>query len=290
MHPRRRPFRDLSLGFLIATALILVRAPAARGAVDPSYLSCSSTISCGVLQNASYPFWGLTRASYCGLPDFQVTCLDNTTPLLNISNQNFRVLQFNDTTKVMTVAREDYWNTICPTSFVNTTQEITSSFSYTSDTLPSNLTLYYGCGGFPNQTTIQITLPNCQFNCTINGTNVIGYFITKKVSDIANAAAFSSYFGGCNSSVVLPATQSAIEEIQSSPSNTTVVSAIDEGFGLQWTVDETCISCHASGGQCGRKNRSGEFLCYCQDKSYSSTCSGTSVVILEHCYDDFGPG
>ncbi|XP_030527309.1 LEAF RUST 10 DISEASE-RESISTANCE LOCUS RECEPTOR-LIKE PROTEIN KINASE-like 2.5 [Rhodamnia argentea] len=271
-HPH--PFWDLPLCFVIATALILIRAPAARGVDDPSYLNCSSTIQCGVLQNASYPFWGLNRASYCGLPDFQVTCQDSTTPLLTISNQNFRVLRFNDTTKVMTVAREDYWNSICPTSFVNTTLEVASSFTYTSDTLASNLTLYYGCGGSQNLTTSS-TIAS-QFNCTINGANVIAYFITKKVSDIANAATISSFFGGCNTSVLLPANQSAIQEIESSPSNTTLLSAIDDGFGLQWTVSDQCTGCHASGGQCGRVNSSSDFVCYCQDKSYSSTCSGSN--------------
>ncbi|KAI6691538.1 hypothetical protein NL676_028366 [Syzygium grande] len=257
MHPHRHPLWDLSLCFIIATTLILIRASTARGADDPSYSNCSSTIQCGDLQNVSYPFWGLNRAFYCGLPNFELTCQDDNTTLLNISNQTYRVLRFNGTSQTMTVARNDFWSTICPATFINTTQEITSSFNYTSDTVASNLTLYYGCQ-------IGSMTPN-QFNCTINGRNVISYFIT--------TTSITSLFEGCNTSVVLPANQSAIQAIESNLTSTTVVSAIDEGFGLQWTVAEQCSGCLASGGQCGRDNSSGVFTCYCQDKSSSSTCS-----------------
>ncbi|KAF8026830.1 hypothetical protein BT93_F3346 [Corymbia citriodora subsp. variegata] len=292
MHRHRHPFWDLSLCFLIATTLILIRAPTTRGADAASYSNCSSTIQCGVLQNASYPFWGLSRASYCGVPNFELTCQDNTTPLLNISSQIYRVLRFNDTSRTMTVARNDYWGTICPPSYVNTTQAITSSFTYTSDTVASNLTLYYGCG------TNSTPANSIQFNCdTTKGNSVIGYVITKKVTDIlpTNSTTPATYFTECTTSVVLPANLSAIQEIESSPTTestsqqsvvlpadvTTVESAIDEGFGLQWTVDNQCNRCLVSGGQCGRDNSSGDFTCYCKDKPYSSTCSGMSVFILD---------
>ncbi|KAK3425978.1 hypothetical protein EUGRSUZ_F02516 [Eucalyptus grandis] len=276
MHRHHHPIWDLPLCFVIATTLILILALTRCGADDASFLNCSSTIQCGILQNASYPFWGRSRASYCGLPNFELTCQDNTTPLLNISSQIFRVLQFNDSLKTMTVARNDYWGTLCPASYTNTTQAVTSSFGYTSDTVASNLTLYYGCEASP--TTIASAIVNSQFNCTTNGNNVTGYFITKKVSDITNIdpTILATYFGGCTTSVVLPANQSAIQEIEWNPTSATVESAIDNGFGLQWTVDDQCTLCLASGGQCGRDNSSGDFACYCQDKSYSSTCSGSS--------------
>ncbi|KAF8026831.1 hypothetical protein BT93_F3347 [Corymbia citriodora subsp. variegata] len=275
MHRHRHPFRDLSFCFLIAATLILIRAPTTRGADDASSSNCGSTIQCGFLQNASYPFWGLSRPSYCGLPNFELTCQDNTTPLLNISSQIYRVLRFNDNSRTMTVARNDYWGTICPASYDNTTQAITSSFSYTSDTVASNLTLYYGCGTSSGQ--IAPTLSSSQFNCTINGSNVVGYFITKEASDITTTdpTTLATYFGECNTSVVLPVNQSAIQEIESSPTSATVESAIDEGFGLQWTADNQCEVCVISGGRCGLDNGSGVFRCYCQDKPYSSKCLGS---------------
>ncbi|KAF8006638.1 hypothetical protein BT93_K0826 [Corymbia citriodora subsp. variegata] len=335
MHRHRHPFWDLSLCFLIATTLILIRALTTHAADDASYSNCSSTIQCGVLQNVSYPFWGLSRASYCGLPNFELTCQDNTTPLLNISNQIYRVLRFNDTSRTMTVARNDYWGTICPASYDNTTQAIASSFSYTSDTVANNLTLYYGCG------TSSTPANSIQFNCdTTNGNNVTGYVITKKLTDasLLNSTILATYFAGCTTSVVLPANLSTIQEIESSLTSTsftivesspsitilelsrtsmnsptvgsspsitivesslnstrnfttvessptstnvtTVESAIDEGFGLQWTVDNQCNHCLVSGGQCGRDNSFGDFACYCKDKPYSSTCSAGILAII----------
>ncbi|KAL3735278.1 hypothetical protein ACJRO7_024415 [Eucalyptus globulus] len=279
MHPHRHPFGDLSLCFLIATTLILIRAPTMHGAEDASYLNCSSPIQCGDLQNVSYPFLGLNRPSYCGLPEFELTCQDNTA-LINISNEDYRVLRI-DGTSQMTVARNDYWKTFCPTNFKNTTQEITSPFSYTTDTVASNLTLYYGCQVIPTTITLT-TIITSQFTCTNSGNIVTGYFLTKNVSDVAssssvNFSAIVSYFGDCNTSVVLAANQSAIQEIESSPSSTTLVSAIDEGFGLTWTVDTKCSGCLASGGQCGRDNSTGNFVCYCPDKPYSSACPGMSI-------------
>ncbi|KAK3425888.1 hypothetical protein EUGRSUZ_F02102 [Eucalyptus grandis] len=243
-----------------------------HGAEDASYLNCSSAIQCGGLQNVSYPFWGLNRPSYCGLPEFELTCQDNTV-LINISNEDYRVLRI-DGTSQMTVARNDYWETFCPAKFKNTTQEITNPFSYTTDTVASNLTLYYGC----QATTITLaTIMTSQFTCIYSGNIVTGYFLTKNVSDVVssssvNFSAIVSYFEDCNTSVVLAANQSAIQEIESSPSNTTLVSAIDEGFGLTWTVDTKCSGCLASGGQCGRDNSTGNFVCYCPDKPYSSAC------------------
>ncbi|KAI6684603.1 hypothetical protein NL676_030516 [Syzygium grande] len=274
-HCHRHPFWDLCLCYVIATTLIQIQASTVSGGDNTSDLNCSSTIQCGNLQNVSYPFWGLNRASYCGLPDFELTCQDGTTALITISNQTYRVLRVDETSQTMTVARTDYWNNICPTYLINTTQEITSPFSYTSDTLASNLTLYYRCQASPSQITSLIV--DSQFNCTINGTNVIGNFLTKKVSDItsytgANLTSIINYFGGCDVSVVLAVNQSAIQEIESNQTNMTVASAINQGFGLQWTADAKCNGCLASGGECGRQTSSGDFICYCQYTSNSSTC------------------
>ncbi|KAK3425890.1 hypothetical protein EUGRSUZ_F02104 [Eucalyptus grandis] len=246
-----------------------------RGVDDPSYLNCSSTIQCGGLQNASYPFWGLNRASYCGLSEFELTCQDNATALVTIVNQAYRVLRIDNTSPSMTVARNDYWNTICPSNLINTTQDITSPFSYTTDTV-ANLTLYYGCPPSPIQITSSIA--SSQFHCTINGTYMMSYFVTKLSNGMTyggvNLTDVMTYYKSCNTSMVLAASRSAVQEIELNSNNMTVVSAINKGFGLQWTADDKCNGCLGSGGQCGRNETSEDFVCYCRDKSYSSACSG----------------
>ncbi|KAL3735275.1 hypothetical protein ACJRO7_024412 [Eucalyptus globulus] len=283
MHRHHHPLWDLCLCFVITATLILIRAPTMRGVDDQSYLNCSSTIQCGGLQNVSYPFWGLNRASYCGLSEFELTCQDNATALVTIVNQAYRVLRIDNTSPSMTVARNDYWNTICPSNLINTTQDITSPFSYTTDTV-ANLTLYYGCPPSTSPTTSMIA--SSQFNCTINGTYMTGHFVTK-LSNINTYAGISlgdatGYYKSCDTSVVLDANRSAVLEIESAtnPNNMTVVSAIKEGFGLLWTADDKCNGCLGSGGQCGRNETSGDFVCYCRDKSYSSACSAGVLAII----------
>ncbi|KAK3425886.1 hypothetical protein EUGRSUZ_F02100 [Eucalyptus grandis] len=257
MHRHHHPLWDLCLCFVITATLILIRAPTMRGVDDQSYLNCSSTIQYGGLQNVSYPFWGLNRASYCGLSEFELTCQDNATALVTIVNQAYRVLRIDNTSPSMTVARNDYWNTICPSNLINTTQDITSPFSYTTDTV-ANLTLYYGCPPSPIQITSLIA--SSQFHCTINGTYMMSYFVTK----LSN----SMTYGGVNLTDVMTYYKSC---------NTSMVLAANRGFGLQWAADDKCNGCLGSGGQCGRNETSEDFVCYCRDKSYSSACSGIYV-------------
>ncbi|KAI6691508.1 hypothetical protein NL676_028336 [Syzygium grande] len=87
----------------------------------------------------------------------------------------------------MIVMRTDYWNTIRPT-YSTYHPEIIFPFSYTTDTLSNNPTLYYGCQASPIEALLAV-------NGSIKNTNVTGYFVTRKVSDITNyeiACALSS--------------------------------------------------------------------------------------------------
>ncbi|BBG99559.1 Protein kinase superfamily protein [Prunus dulcis] len=72
------------------------------------YANCSEYINCGGIGGISYPFWGVNRANYCGLPGFEVKCVDNA-PMINMSNINYRILKTNDSAPSVTVARQDYW-------------------------------------------------------------------------------------------------------------------------------------------------------------------------------------
>jgi len=72
------------------------------------------------------------------------------------------------------VVREDYWNTICSTTIVNTTINFTV-FAYDSAT--TNLTLYYDCpaSSFPNQP------DTTQFVCKINGSDATNYYFNNTI-------------------------------------------------------------------------------------------------------------
>ncbi|PQM39846.1 LEAF RUST 10 DISEASE-RESISTANCE LOCUS RECEPTOR-LIKE PROTEIN KINASE-like 2.1 [Prunus yedoensis var. nudiflora] len=82
------------------------------------HTNCSKEINCGGI-SLSYPFWGVNRANYCGPPGFEVECLENV-PMINISSITYRILKTNSSAPSVTVARQDYWETICPPTYVNT--------------------------------------------------------------------------------------------------------------------------------------------------------------------------
>lgn len=275
MHQPLRIFPVLGLCFL-NTFLNLIQAPMSFCADDPRYLNCSSTIQCGDLQGISYPFWGLNRARYCGLsPEFQVTC-NKSAPIITIKNQNFRVLHINNALRALTVARSSYWYNLCPGSLHNTSQ--VAPFTYTSDTVTDNLTIYYGCPS-SSSTNVGSMMESSRFTCTTNQSSTVGYVLARKAGDLTNAnlASIEDYLGTCNTSVIIPVNQSAIQDLKANATLDALKAAIDQGFGMQWLDDDgLCQKCLKSGGQCGQVQDSGEFTCYCRERSYSSSCPGSN--------------
>ncbi|KAF8026823.1 hypothetical protein BT93_F3339 [Corymbia citriodora subsp. variegata] len=247
---------------------------------DPQYLNCSSTIQCGDLQGISYPFWGLNRARYCGLsPEFQITC-NKSAPIITIMDQNFQVLRINNSSRVLTVARSAYWYNLCPRYLHNTSQ--VAPFTYTSDTVTDNLTLYYGC---PSNSSIipKSLMESSHFTCTTNQSSIFGCVLVRKAGDLtsANLTSIEDYFGACNTSVIIPVNQSAIQEIEANATLDALKAAINQGFGMQWPGDGgLCQKCLESGGQCGQVQNSGEFTCYCRERSHSSSCPALPAVLI----------
>ncbi|KAL6144460.1 hypothetical protein ACLB2K_055153 [Fragaria x ananassa] len=121
-------------------------------------------------------------------------------PLITMRNINFRILDMSSssytdifstsstrTTPTVRVAREDYWGTICPSSYVPTNLNF-SLFSYSYGLL--NVSFWYGCSGsiavthacnssftvtYLIQTrasdlaTIPVTVGACQYNILVQG-------------------------------------------------------------------------------------------------------------------------
>uniref|UniRef100_A0A7N2MRU7 non-specific serine/threonine protein kinase n=1 Tax=Quercus lobata TaxID=97700 RepID=A0A7N2MRU7_QUELO len=133
MHPHLFPTITLSL-------MIVIHCPTSLRADNEKYLTCEAPFNCGNFLNLNYPFWASDRPNYCGHPSFQLNCSSDV-PQINITTMNYRVLEINNSSRTLKVARMDYLNTICPAAFVNTTID-NNLFSYitSSDT---NLTLYY---------------------------------------------------------------------------------------------------------------------------------------------------
>ncbi|KAB2612462.1 serine/threonine-protein kinase [Pyrus ussuriensis x Pyrus communis] len=231
------PFQNISLLLVITTTICLFHVRNSSAVDDDRYLNCSTSFQCANFRDVPYPFWGSSRPDYCGFPDFKLNCSGDA-PVISFEGQDYRVLDINQSTSTLRVARTDFWNNLCPVSLANTTIK-SSHIENTSDA--QEVLLFYDCPPIfiplPNQ-------PTGQFNCIVNSTATsINYFVTNL--ELPNIS------GYCNTTVTARVSQSAAADLGLNSSNDNLVAALDSGFGLKWDASNTlCGQCQVSGGQC----------------------------------------
>ncbi|GMI77009.1 hypothetical protein HRI_001370200 [Hibiscus trionum] len=233
-----------------------------------SFMSCRVRTSCGSISYIGYPFWGWDRPESCGYPGFQLNCNQNMLEI-TIMSATYRVLEINNSTQTLVVARTDYSDSLCPTRFINSTFD-TSPFRYNETT--RDIRLYYDCpspAGLENLTSFQDV--SDQFECTINGASTRGYYVTTDFT----GTAIGNFFGFCWNSVIIPVPISRVPLLVDNRDSDALEEAVRVGFGLRWSAnDSRCNTCLNDGGQCGRNLNSNEFACYnCTDGDVCSTSS-----------------
>ncbi|PIN24100.1 hypothetical protein CDL12_03155 [Handroanthus impetiginosus] len=108
------------LPLTLTISLVLLAIPSCVCQYDQQYEACSQTLlQCGNISEIGYPFWGGTRNASCGYPGFELNC-QNDIFRLNISSTVYRVLDVNNATQTLRVARNDLWDDTCPRVFTNT--------------------------------------------------------------------------------------------------------------------------------------------------------------------------
>ncbi|XP_040370150.1 LEAF RUST 10 DISEASE-RESISTANCE LOCUS RECEPTOR-LIKE PROTEIN KINASE-like 2.7 isoform X2 [Rosa chinensis] len=255
--------------FFITYFFSIINLPFSLRADDTvEYANCSQPITCGsVKSNISYPFWGANRAEYCGKSGYEVTCQADA-PMITMRNITFRILDMSSTTTpTVKVARQDYWGTICPPTYVPTNL-IFSLFNYSSGLL--NVSFWYGCN-----TNVTAVAGNSHFcNSSVTAT-----YLTQTQTRASNASVDPVTTGACQYKVMVPVFESASEALDNNA--TDIQTAIDGGFELDVLDDDTglCEICVASGGVCGQDSTSAQFICFCQDSSSTATCSENSSTI-----------
>ncbi|CAK9150679.1 unnamed protein product [Ilex paraguariensis] len=226
---------------------------------NEQYAACGNLFHCANISSIGYPFSGQDRPAYCGHSGFRLSCIGNT-PLITIQSEEYRVLEIDNGTQTLKVAREDLLNNLCPTILYNTTIDF-NLFSYASNL--QNLTLNYTCTG---------TQAEHQFDCTGNdGTTTINYFSTADT----NLSVVT-----CDDSVLVPISQTSAQVLASPKASVNDLRAvIGRGFQLEWSAkDLSCEQCIQSGGRCGSANSSStSFACYCTDRPYELTCNKTQI-------------
>ncbi|KAF3444293.1 hypothetical protein FNV43_RR13983 [Rhamnella rubrinervis] len=236
-----------------SVVLILIHGPSSSSADD--YSDCGKLFECGDVLGIGYPFWGSSRPSKCGHPNFHLKCIDNV-PQISIFNEDYLVLHIDNTTHTIKAVRADYQRDVCPgTEFHNTTMD-TGLFNYTSAT--EELRLFYTCSSVQQFTSV----PN-QFDCS----GTVNYFFTH--DQIAGQSSFQPngvqvLLGDCEKNVWVRVFRSEAMILQvTTGSKDNLIRAVSAGFNLSWNANNTlCDDCLRNNNRCGYKHASNQFACY----------------------------
>ncbi|XP_075514785.1 LOW QUALITY PROTEIN: LEAF RUST 10 DISEASE-RESISTANCE LOCUS RECEPTOR-LIKE PROTEIN KINASE-like 1.2 [Primulina tabacum] len=235
-----------------------------------AYETCSQPFRCANLGDIKYPFYGQDRPVSCGYPGFELDCQTGV-PLITIKSISYRVLNIDNNTYNLKVAREDLRNSICPEPLRNTTLNL-DLFSFSSNYNDQNITLNYGCTMIgsqpppPPQLQQQIPVYN-NFSCGPYPWNMV--WTTEQ-------AVFLRSFIGCSSNIFVPVNQIAASTLAAFSPIAAILDALASGFWIQWSANNSnCQRCEESGGVCGSNQGSESFACYCSNGTYPLSCNSS---------------
>ena len=215
---------------------------------DDEYTDCNEAFECGdSVTNLKYPFWGKNRGKECGFsdPSMELKC-ENDIPIITIYLIKYRILDWNNDTQRLKVARDDYFSGICSVT-VNSTFDNTL-FRREVD-VSSQLNLLYNCDRSTAGTVFSTTC----------GTTKVSYTVMDPITV------------SCDPSVVVEIPISILG-IQITTADD-IKEALEGGFDLKWTGEYgECQRCIGSRGVCGSNDGGKEFRCFCNDGAYRDTC------------------
>ncbi|KAK3036547.1 hypothetical protein RJ639_030988 [Escallonia herrerae] len=247
----RSPSAAAALLLLLLT-IFAGHLPTSSSQDTTAFSNCNATFSCGPIQNITYPFTGGARPSYCGLPDFHLTCNGENYPELTANSLTYRILRIDQTQQSLSLVRLDLFNTTCPGEFHNSTFNSTI-FSYGRE--DQELNLVYGC----NSSAMRYR-PHNLFSCNVAGSNFSDafYLVGAVPSDpILNLVQ-------CRVILNLLVLRTTADRINSN--QTSLGDALTEGFSLNYSdpYRGRCSDCVLFGGQCGFDSNSSKPICICQ--------------------------
>ncbi|XP_058722445.1 LEAF RUST 10 DISEASE-RESISTANCE LOCUS RECEPTOR-LIKE PROTEIN KINASE-like 1.2 isoform X2 [Vicia villosa] len=226
------------------------------------YNSCAP-FNCGNFLNISYPFWNLnTQPNYCGRPEFTLDC-QNGLLTMEILSQKFRILDINQSSQVLRIARDDLWSFVpgkefpCPKHYINV--EIDSHFfHYTSNN--EMYTILYECGDLPNS----YFTPSFQIPFEVMGCYIEGKFQSTYVVSSSKLTDFNAV--NCKNNITVPGKKNSL------PNKSRITKGIlIQGFEVRWNGvgEDRCRACTKYGGRCGYKRVENSFLCLSKRSSAS---------------------
>ncbi|CAN1151600.1 LEAF RUST 10 DISEASE-RESISTANCE LOCUS RECEPTOR-LIKE PROTEIN KINASE-like 2.1 [Linum perenne] len=196
---------------------------------------CTST--CGHLTNITYPFRLTTDPPTCGDSDYQITCLNNTTPLFRFHSSTYFVRRiFHDRRVIRLVDPNFFPNQSCSLpsqslSVADLTQDPRfAAYAYNTDTS------FVRCSGNLTGQQSYRRLP-CLGNDDggAGGSSVYVSYGTYIISGLNGTCSFLSRVPTIYQPILNPSYES-------------VVLLLQEGFDLAWSVE--CRDCLARGSEC----------------------------------------
>ncbi|XP_057733447.1 LEAF RUST 10 DISEASE-RESISTANCE LOCUS RECEPTOR-LIKE PROTEIN KINASE-like 2.4 isoform X1 [Arachis stenosperma] len=224
------------------------------------YTDCAP-FTCGTFKNISYPFWNSNQPDYCGHPRFKLDCQQDQVTI-NIKSQKFDVIDIDQNSQSLKIARFDLYNDPCSRDNTNVSLD-NDFFKFTSN--DGNITLVYDCDPPSYWSDISFKYFG-MFNCSIYGGDPSAAYLVL----MENLGVIFDM--GCKF-IIVPALAKDILSFNND--------ALNNGFEVGWSgVNETlCDSCKQSGGRCGHNASLNEFICFCRNnqQSYGGICSKSSL-------------
>ncbi|XP_072093709.1 LEAF RUST 10 DISEASE-RESISTANCEUS RECEPTOR-LIKE PROTEIN KINASE-like 2.4 isoform X3 [Arachis hypogaea] len=234
--------------YIIIFFLLLTRSTVCS--VNPKFQACEPKTCGGDTnhQNISFPFYIISKQnSYCGLPDFGLTCSHDGFPIVNLAGDLYTVQNIfynNQSLRVSIPALSGLSTTECIAPVRNFTGH-SKRFSVASK--QKQVLLFYGCENMQEHS----------IGCSAeNRTRSVVALYGDDVDNLKLA------LKNCRGTVRV----TRVEDEKGG-----VEEALRRGFLMNWTA-KNCSECSNSGGRCGFDEEDYAFRCHCRDRIDSESC------------------
>ncbi|XP_018472788.1 protein SUPPRESSOR OF NPR1-1 CONSTITUTIVE 4 isoform X2 [Raphanus sativus] len=225
------------------------------------YKRCSQPFRCGDQGGLLYPFWIPDREA-CGSPGFNLNCSSGFAEF-TVSSVKFRILNANYTSRIIRLARSDYFDNLCPSNPLN--GQIPQSALQVA-TATDRLIMLYGCQNLSSLSREAYSYVT-DFRCNDQKEGVNNYCV---VINSTSALFYSrDVTENCTKEVSMPVSGSKLHTLHSDNLRKT----LEQGFELELKQD--CSMCLDSKGACGFNQTSHGFVCYCDDGTHGQNCSSS---------------
>ena len=200
-----------------------------------------------------------TQEAYCGSPGFNITCVNNTEPLLRIPDYNEalvvdEIFYDNRSLRVSNAALRSNEGSCGAVREIARNLSVRSDhFEYAND---SRLVLLWDCSG------IEPRLDRYRVGC-----DGISYLVMK-----GNDANLKGSTDACKTRA-----EAAVIDDEQIVTGSNYSTVMRRGFVLKWRATD-CTECKLTQGRCGFDIEHDQFLCFCPDRPHYKNCTATPAA------------